>query len=69
MILCSCNVLSDQSVRNALDTPNPPRTPCQVHRHLGCKAQCGRCARSIRQVMDEAASTGANAQPPAAKVA
>jgi len=22
---------------------------------LGCKVQCGRCARSIRRIMDEAA--------------
>jgi len=70
MILCSCNVLSDDSVRSAMSSPNPPRTPCQVHRQLGCKAQCGRCARSIRNVMDEAKA----AQPmeedmPIAKVA
>ena len=65
MIVCSCNVLSHRAVRTALDGPNPPRTPCQVHRHLGCKAQCGRCVRSIRELIDEAKANPA----PAAKVA
>ncbi|MGO9546719.1 MAG: bacterioferritin-associated ferredoxin [Rhodomicrobium sp.] len=54
MILCSCNVLCDRAVRDALACPNPPRTPGQVHRHLGCRAQCGRCARSMREIIDEA---------------
>ncbi len=54
MIICSCSVLSDNQVRAALDTPNPPRTPCQVHRHLGCEPQCGRCVRSMRDIMDKA---------------
>jgi bacterioferritin-associated ferredoxin len=53
MILCSCNVLSDNAVREALESLNPPRTPSQVHRHLGCKAQCGRCVRSLRELIDE----------------
>lgn len=54
MIVCSCNVLSDHEVRAALDAPTPPRTPAQVHRHLGCKPQCGRCLCTIRKILDEA---------------
>jgi len=54
MIICSCSVLSDKQVRAALDSPNPPRTPCQVHRHLGREPECGRCVRSMRQIMDKA---------------
>jgi bacterioferritin-associated ferredoxin len=46
-------VLSDKQVIAVLDSPNPPRTPCQVHRHLGCEPQCGRCVRSVRQIMDK----------------
>jgi bacterioferritin-associated ferredoxin len=53
MIVCSCNVLSDHDVRNAL-TAQSPRTPGQVYGCLGCGAQCGRCARTIRRIMDEA---------------
>ena len=68
MIICSCSVLSDKQVRAALNTPNPPRTPCQVHRHLGCEPQCGRCVRSMRDIINTAHG---NALPetPAAKVA
>lgn len=55
MIVCSCNVLSDRDVRGCL---NPgvdcPRTPAQVYRCLGCSPQCGRCARTIRSIMDAA---------------
>ena len=55
MIVCSCNVLSDHDVRGVVtDTKQPPRTAGQVYGCLGCSAQCGRCARTIRQIMDEA---------------
>lgn len=54
MIICSCSVLSDKQVRTALDASNPPRTPCQVHRHLGCEPQCGRCVRSMRELINRA---------------
>jgi bacterioferritin-associated ferredoxin len=59
MIVCSCNVLSDRDVRATLAKPeSAPRTTCQVYRCLGCSAQCGRCARTIRQIMDEALAAG-----------
>lgn len=53
MIVCSCNVLSDHEVRTAC-AQSSPRTTGQVYGCLGCSAQCGRCARSIRKIMDEA---------------
>ena len=53
MIVCSCNVLSDHEVRHAVAT-TAPRTAGQVYGCLGCSAQCGRCARTIRKIMDEA---------------
>lgn len=54
MIVCSCNVLSDHDVRDVLNTRQVPRTTGQVYGCLGCSAQCGRCARTIRRIMDEA---------------
>jgi bacterioferritin-associated ferredoxin len=54
MIVCSCNVLSDQDVRTALDHADTPRTAGQVYGCLGCSAQCGRCATTIRRIMNEA---------------
>ncbi len=55
MIVCSCNVLTDHDVRATLSgSEDAPRTTCQVYHCLGCSAQCGRCARTIRRIMDEA---------------
>jgi bacterioferritin-associated ferredoxin len=68
MIICSCSVLSDYQVREALEGPNPPRTPCQVHRNLGCQPQCGRCVKSMRKLIEDAKAESA-AQVLPAKVA
>lgn len=53
MIVCSCNVLSDSDIRTAC-TRSAPRTTGEVYGCLGCSPQCGRCARTIKQIMDEA---------------
>jgi bacterioferritin-associated ferredoxin len=53
MIVCSCNVLSDTQVRAAVADATP-RSAAQVYGCLGCSPQCGRCARTIRRIMDEA---------------
>ncbi|WP_262265977.1 (2Fe-2S)-binding protein [Microvirga yunnanensis] len=53
MIVCSCNVFSDGEVRSCLGPgPDCPRTPAQVYRNLGCGPQCGRCATTIRSILD-----------------
>ena len=58
MIVCSCNVFSDRDVRSAIDTAKArPATANQVYGCLGCSPQCGRCARTIRRIMDEALMT------------
>jgi len=59
MIVCSCNVLSDQDIRTAVRTESNLRSTGQVYGCLGCSAQCGRCARTIRRIMDEALGTAA----------
>jgi bacterioferritin-associated ferredoxin len=57
MIICSCNVFSDHDVRAKLAADSgAPRTTGQVYHCLGCSPQCGRCARTIRRIMDEALS-------------
>jgi bacterioferritin-associated ferredoxin len=53
MIVCSCNVLTDSAIRTACHTERP-RTPGEVYGCLGCSPQCGRCARTIKGIMDEA---------------
>ena len=54
MIVCSCNVISDHDIRQAVKSADEtPRSPKQVYGCLGCSAQCDRCARTIRKIIDE----------------
>jgi len=62
MIVCSCNVLSDHDVRNAVSAASDlPRNPKQIYGCLGCSAECGRCARTIKTLIDEALGACAKA--------
>ena len=60
MIVCSCNVLSDHDVRSAVNAASElaasdlPRNAKQIYGCLGCSAECGRCARTIKGIIDEA---------------
>lgn len=55
MIVCSCNVLSDDDVRSAVSASGElPRTARQVYGCLGCSAECGRCARTINKIIKDA---------------
>ena len=55
MIVCSCNVLSDHDVRSAVESAEDlPRSAKQIYGCLGCSAECGRCARTIKTIIDEA---------------
>jgi bacterioferritin-associated ferredoxin len=65
MIVCSCNVFSDGDVRTVVKASEPPRTAGQVYGCLGCSPQCGRCARTIRRIMDEAMAAPVPCQRPA----
>ena len=56
MIVCSCNVISDHQVRS-VTAERTVRATSEVYRCLGCSAECGRCARTIRRIMDEALAT------------
>ena len=53
MIVCSCNVLSDAQIRSAIASSEPrPRMSC-VYSSLGCSAKCGRCAHTIKAILEE----------------
>jgi len=55
MIVCSCNILSDHDIRNAVSAADDVlRHAKQVHDCLGCSMECGRCARTIKTIIDEA---------------
>ena len=62
MIVCSCNVLSDHDVRDAVTSATDlPRSAKQLYGCLGCSAECGRCARTINGIIDEALGACARA--------
>jgi len=59
MIVCSCNVLTEKDIRSAvIREQDGARKTSQVYGCLGCNAQCGRCARTIKKIMDEALTAG-----------
>jgi len=71
MIVCSCNVFSENEVQRAR-AARPPRVS-QVYACLGYAKHCGRCARTIKKIMNEASANAwrhvvrgemAAAQPP-----
>jgi bacterioferritin-associated ferredoxin len=56
MIVCSCNVFSDQQLRSTLAKATQRLTMSQIYDRLGRHAQCGRCAHTIRRIMEQVAS-------------
>ncbi len=55
MIVCSCNVISDHDIRSAVsDADDVLRHAKQIYGCLGCSAECGRCARTIKTIIDDA---------------
>jgi bacterioferritin-associated ferredoxin len=62
MIVCSCNVLSDHDVRNAVNAADDVlRHAKHVYDCLGCSAECGRCARTIKTIINDALGSCAQA--------
>ena len=54
MIVCSCNVISDQDIRHAVSTADElPRNSKDVYGCLGGSAACGRCARTIKTIVGD----------------
>jgi bacterioferritin-associated ferredoxin len=54
MIVCSCNVFSDHQVRSVIAKDARRPRMSDVYAGLGCSAQCGRCAHTIKKIMDDA---------------
>jgi bacterioferritin-associated ferredoxin len=54
VIVCSCNVFSDTEVRAVISASRERPRMSRVYSSLGCAAQCGRCARTIKNLLDEA---------------
>jgi len=65
VIVCSCNVLSDEQIRSTVSAAEGARTTVEVYRCLGCSPQCGRCAATINAIMKEALGHACEACPQA----
>ncbi|MEM7619833.1 MAG: (2Fe-2S)-binding protein [Pseudomonadota bacterium] len=61
MIVCSCNVITDQDIRQAVSKlnasqPNDMITISQVYKTLGQRPKCGSCLdNAIKIMLSEAA--------------
>ena len=51
MIVCSCNVLSDSQVRSTIASVKSCARLKHVYAALCCTAKCGRCARTIQEIL------------------
>lgn len=56
MIVCSCRVLTDKDFTGTLETEHPgcPRSAVEAYRCLGCGPECGRCLKTVRDVLARA---------------
>ncbi len=51
MIVCVCNAIRDEELRNAARQGAPcPRT---AYKSLGCEPQCGTCLPCAKEVIEE----------------
>jgi bacterioferritin-associated ferredoxin len=53
MIVCSCNAFSDHQVRAAATRAAGQLRMSKIYGCLGFKARSGRCAYTIKQILDE----------------
>ena len=55
MIICSCNVISDNQIFSVVATAQHRPPPIsQVYAGLGCRARCGRCIPAVKKLRDAA---------------
>jgi bacterioferritin-associated ferredoxin len=53
MIVCSCNVLSDHQVRSTVAKASRQPRMSHINGCLGSSARCGRCAHTIKRIIDD----------------
>ena len=52
MIVCSCNVFSDHQLRSTLAKATRRPRMSEIYIYLGGSPQCGRCAHSIKRIVE-----------------
>ena len=53
MIVCSCNVFSDHQLRSTVAKATRRPRMSQIYRYLRGTPQCGRCAHTIKRIMEK----------------
>jgi bacterioferritin-associated ferredoxin len=71
VIICSCNVLSEAQILATLepDSAVRPRSAGEAYRCLGCAPRCGRCAQTVRKLVERAHLENCNVGCPACPAA
>jgi bacterioferritin-associated ferredoxin len=65
MIVCSCNAITDTQVSSIIsETLQRLPTVGQVYTSLGHRAQCGRCAPTIKKLWDAVKKLHTKLSPP-----
>jgi len=64
MIVCSCNLLTEAEIREALRRPEGPGCVRDVYEACGCAPVCGGCAGAIAKMLEEARADELYSQPP-----
>jgi bacterioferritin-associated ferredoxin len=54
MIVCSCNLLTESEIRDALSRPDGPCRVRDVYESCGCAPVCGGCAGAIAKLLEDA---------------
>ena len=58
MIVCSCNVFSDHQLQSAIAKATRWPRISQIYGYLGGSPQCGRCAHTIKRIMEKITANG-----------
>jgi bacterioferritin-associated ferredoxin len=53
MIVCSCNLITETEIREALSRPNGPDCVRDVYEACGGAQVCGGCAGAIAKMLEE----------------
>lgn len=61
MIVCSCNVISSQTIQQTIEKAEGCCRLSEVYGNLGCQPQCGRCAPTIAQMIKAVTQLAAEA--------
>lgn len=63
MIVCSCNLITEAEIREALSRPDGPDCVRDVYESCGCAPVCGGCAGTISKMLEETQADALYSRP------